>query len=437
MRAMMNRSALMMMLWATAALAHDQVPGKPQERPVLLRGGDLYTVSQGVLPATDLLFDRGTIRKIGKGLAAPEGAEVLDVAGKRVYPGIIATATTLGLVEIGAVRATNDVREVGGVTPEVVAHTAYNWDSEVLPTVRSHGITTAQVMPQGGLVSGRSSITHLDGWTKEDAAVDLVDGVVLNWPASGVSTSPFVRTTPEEQRKEQAEARAELARFFRAARNYHLERIAVPSTPIDARLEAMRTVLTREIPLYVVADDERQITEALRFAAEQEIRVVLVGAREAERVQDLIKAAGVPVILGSNTNLPGRPDDDYDAVYRLPAALHAAGIRFCLASDGTATEQRNLPFMAGMAAAFGLPKEAALRAITLSAAEILGIADEQGSLEVGKAATLFISEGDVLDTLTQKVTHLWINGSAVDLDDRHKMLERKYRQRLGAKAAAL
>lgn len=422
-------------LFAAAGLAparaHDQVPGRAQDAPVLLRGGDLYTVSHGVLPATDLLFAGGKIVGIGRDLAAPAGAEVVDVSGKRVYPGLIAAATGIGLTEIGAVRATRDSVEVGDVTPEVAAHTAYNPDSEIIPTVRSNGITTVQVAPGGSLLRGRAFLVHLDGWTKEDAGVRLLDGMYLSWPRAAVSTSPWVRESPEEQKKAMAERRRELRRLFDDARAYGAARAADPDLPVDLRFAALQPVLAREQPLYVDADDFRQIAEAVAFAAEQELRMVLVGGREAHLAADLLKAADVPVILGSTQETPYRDDDDYDLAFRLPALLEEAGLRWCQAHISWGGWQaRNLGFQAGQAIAFGLPEDVALRSVTLSAAEILGIADRQGSLEVGKDATLVVSDGDVLDSMEGGVRRMWIEGRAVDLDDRHKTLWRKYRHRL-------
>lgn len=410
--------------------AHDQVPGRAQQHPVLLRGGDLYTVSHGVLRATDLLFEHGRIERIGVGLAAPADAEIIDVAGRRVYPGLIAPASTLGLVEIGAVRATNDRAEVGAVTPEAAAHVAYNPDSELIPTVRSHGITTAQIAPEGSLIRGRSFITHLDGWTKEDSAVKLLDGLEVAWPESAVRTGWWVVEKREKQEQRMAENRRRLRRAFEEARAYFVAKQADPEVAVDLRWEAMRPVFTGDEPVYVEADDRRQITEAVEFAAEWGLRLVLVGGREADSVAALLREHGVPVIVGSTNVLPLREDDGYDAAYHLPAALHEAGVRFCIAhSKGGAWEVRNLPFQAGQAVAHGLPEDVALRAITLSTAEILGIDRDLGSLDVGKEATLFVSTGDVLDMLGQHVTRVYIRGRPLDLDDRHKRLYRKYRQK--------
>ncbi len=420
--------ALAALALASAAGAHDQVPAPEQNHPVLLKGGDLYTVAHGVLPGTDLLFEDGRITAIGPGLAPPPGAEVIEVAGRRVYPGLIAPQTTLGLTEIEAVRATRDLIEVGEVTPEAAAHAAFNPDSELIPTVRSHGITTAQVAAQGALLRGRSFTTHLDGWTKEDSAVKLVDGLVLRWPNAAVVEAWWMEEKPEEQRKRMAEERRRLRQAFEAASAYHLAKTADSTRPVDLRWEAMRPVLTGEQPVYVVANDYRQIVEAVAFAREHGLRMVLVGGREAYKLSDLLLENDVPVILDSTTSLPLREDDPYDLPYRLPSLLYEAGVRFCL-SHPRSWDARNLPFQAGLAVAFGLPEDLALRAVTLSTAEILGIDADLGSLDVGKEATLFVSDGDVMDTLGQQVTLMFIRGRRVDLDDRQKELYRKYDQK--------
>ena len=415
---------------AVPVVAHDMVPGAPQEVPILLQGGDLYTVSGGVLETTDLLFADGTIQAIGNDLDVPEGTEVVDVSGRRVYPGLIAPLTTLGLVEVSAVRATRDLDEVGDVNPEIVAHTAFNPDSEQIPTVRSHGVTTAQVAPQGNLLRGRASILHLDGWTKEDAAVRLVDGLVVDWPASAVRTWWFL--PPAEEQRQQMEAQREALReTFGAARAYHEAREAGEQVAVDIRWEAMRPLWSENAPVYLLAWDYRQIVEAIDFADEHGLRPVLVGAAEADRLLDLLRARDIPVILDAATELPYRGDDPLDTRFTLPAKLHEAGIRFAIGMLNTSYQNRNLAIEgAGAAIAWGLPEDAAVRAMTLSTAEILGIADSQGSLDVGKRATLFVSTGDVTDTLTQGVTHMFIDGRAVDLDNRHRQLHRKYAEKI-------
>lgn len=416
---------------AWPGLAHDQVPGRAPDGPVLLRGADLYTVSQGVLRGQDLLIENGKIAAIGPNLAVPGGAEVIDLAGKRVYPGLIAAVTNMGLSEIGAVRATNDATEIGDVTPEVQSHIAYNPDSEIIPTVRSSGITTTQVVPGGSLLRGQSFVVHLDGWNKEDAGVRMQDGMHLSWPRVSVSRSPRVRESEAEQREAMEKARERLLRLFRDARAYAVRRAADPESSVDLRWEAMLPVLDRSMPLYIHANDYRQIAEAVAFATEENLKTILVGGRDAHLAIDLLKSAEIPIVLGSTQATPSRADEAYDLPFRLPSILEEAGLRWCQAHiSWGAWQARNLGYQAGQATGHGLDPAVALRSITLSVAELLGIDDREGSLEVGKDATLFVADGDILDHAGHQALRMWIEGREVDLNDRHKTLYNKYRQRL-------
>lgn len=424
-------AATVFALGTTLSVAHDGVPGTPQEAPVLLRGGTVHTVSDGVRASTDVLFHEGRIVEIGPRLRPSAGARVVDVAGRHVYPGIIGAHSPLGLIEIGAVRATNDKAEVGPLTPEVRARTAFDPDSELIPTIRSHGITTVQVVPGGPGIRGRSFVTHLDGWTVEQSTVLADDALHVDWPAASPGRGWWNRDEKDRKRAQEAlgEARHELRSAFDRARAYHTLREARPERDVDLRWEAMRAVFAGG-PVHVFAEDAREIREAVELGVREGLEIVIVGGREAGRVVDLLKEHDVAVILRTTAALPLRPDDGYDEVFRLPAILQGAGVRFALTHiSWDAGDLRNLPFYAGIAVAFGLSPEQALRAITLSPAEILRIDDDLGSIEVGKEATLFVSEGDVLDPLTQQVTRMWIRGAEVDLDDRHKELFRKYRQK--------
>ncbi|MDT7524550.1 MULTISPECIES: amidohydrolase family protein [Idiomarinaceae] len=414
---------------SVAASAHDMVPGKAQQQPILLQGGTLHTVTNGVQQNTDLLFEDGKITAIGNDLTVPANARVIDVSGRHVYPGLVALDTTLGLIELEAVRATNDMREVGQITPEVSGHVAYNPDSEITPTVRFNGITHAQIVPQGNLIAGRSSLLQTDGWTYEDAAEALDVGVHVNWPRAGLNNAWWERRSADEQRKANAEALKKLKRAFTDARAYFEAKKAGQLNGTDVRWEAMLGLFAGSSKLFVHAHDKRQMEQALEFAKEQGFDLVLVGARDAWRIADQLAAADVTVVYGEPYGLPSRHDEAYDQAYSTPALLAAAGVDFALAYSTGFWDVRNLAFAAGNAVAYGLDKEQALAAITIKPAEVMGVADKIGSLEVGKQASLIISQGDVMDHLGQKIQHMFIDGAEVDLNNRHRQLYQKYQQK--------
>jgi imidazolonepropionase-like amidohydrolase len=419
---------------ASLTLAHDYPPAPPQERPILLRGGDLYTVTNGILKNTDLLFIHGRISQIGQSLTPPDNTEVIDISGSRVYPGLIASFTTIGLTEIGEVRATLDISEVGQVNPNVKAYTAYNPDSEIIPTVRSNGITTALVVPHGSLVMGLSSLINLDGWTVEDAAEKLIVGLHVNWPRSTVSTAWWIEKTEEEQRKENEENRRKLYELFTHARAYHAARTADSTREIDLRWEAMRPLFAGELPLVVVADDYREIEQAVAFAKENGFKLVVAGGGDSWMLADVLKENNVPVIVGETRSWPRREDDMHDLPYRIPYLLDSSGVTFALSTGSTrggdSWSARNLPFEAAEAIAYGLSYEKALRAVTLTPAEIFGVDQDLGSLEIGKKATLIVAEGDLFDPMTHRVTLEFIDGRKVNLDNKHRELYRKYQEKI-------
>ncbi len=413
---------------ATTTLAHDYKPGPKQTEPILLKGGTLYTISDGVKENTDLLFVDGVITEIGVNLTAPEGAQVIDISGQLVYPGLIAAGTGVGLVEIGAVRATKDGTEVGSVNPDVQTHMAFNPDSEIIPTLRANGIAYAHVVPGGRLVRGRSFLTNLDCWTKEDGAASLNTGLHTGWPGVRISTGWWERRTPEEQREAQAEARKRLRQAFDDAKAYQIAKAADPNLKIDSRWEAMLPILSGDLPLFVHAGDPRQIEQAVDFADEFGMKLIIAGGAEAWRIADLLATNDIPLIYFNAHGMPANQDDDYDRAYKIPRLLHEAGVKFCFGVGG-ATGVRNMPFDAGQAVGFGLPAEVALRAMTLTTAEILGVEGKIGSLEIGKAASVIVSDGDIMDFLTHKVTRMFIDGRVVDLNSKHTELYEKYRHR--------
>ncbi len=414
---------------SVAATAHDMVPGSSQQQAILLQGGTLHTVSSGVQEGTDLLFENGVITAIGKNLDLPAHTQVIDVSGRHVYPGLIALDTTLGLVEISAVRATNDTRETGQITPEVSGHIAYNPDSEIIPTVRYNGITHTEVVPQRNLIAGRSSLMKTDGWTYEDASEAINVGVHVNWPRTGVSQSRWERRSPEEQHKANAKALAQLKQSLVDAQAYYHAKQAGELNGTDVRWEAMQGLFDGTSKFFVRAHDKRQMEQAIDVAREYGFKLVLVGARDAWRIADKLAAEEVTVVYGEPYGLPSRHDEAYDQAYSTPAILAAAGVDFAIAYSSGYWDIRNLAFAAGNAVAYGLDKNAALAAITLKPAQVMGVADKLGSLEVGKQASLIVSQGDVMDHLGQKVDLMFIDGAPVDLNNRHNQLYQKYQQK--------
>lgn len=421
-------AALISAVTVSTAVAHDEVPGDTQQQPVVLQGGTLHTVTNGVLTDSDLVFEDGKITAIGKDLEVPGNAQVIDVSGKHVYPGVIAMDTTLGLNEIEAVRATRDAREVGEVHPEVAGHIAFNADSEIIPTVRYNGITHAQVVPDGSLVMGQSSLLHLDGWNYQDALVSGEMGVHVSWPRTYVINTWWERRSPEEQCKANEEARKELMQVFADAKAYFDAKKADRDIDMDQRWEAMLGLFDGSKTLYVHANDKRQMEQAIDVSREYGFELVLMGARDAWRIADKLAELEIPVVFGSPFGLPGRDDEGYDQDFSTPAKLADAGVNFAISYPGY-WDVRNLPFAAGHSVAFGLDQQKALEAITLQPAKFMGVADKLGSLDVGKSASLIISEGDLLDPIGQSLTHMFIDGRSVSLESRHTELYNKYQEK--------
>ncbi len=431
------KKTLFMIIISTFISASDQIPGPPQSHPILLKNGVIHTISNGVIKGS-ILFDNGKITHVGEFIAPQVGTEVIDLEGKHVYPGFIAAVSGIGLVEINAVDVTNDHSERGDFNPNVRANVAYNPDSEIIPTTRSNGVLIANVVPASGLVSGQSSIMMMDGWTWENATLSHPSGLHINWPQMGTRTGGrFGRSVPIkkqiERRNKSLKALDDMMKESRAyarlrqtksrsAENYHNE---------DLRLESMIPYVQGKLPIYVHANEVRQIEAAVHWSKRQDVNIIIVGGIDAWRTTNLLRKNKVPVIYEGVTALPNRRFEDYDQAYKGPALLHEAGVQFCIASSGSAGgayRVRNLPNQAAMAAAYGLPKDEALRSITLSAAEILGIDKQVGSLESGKDATLFISNGDALEIRTN-VLQAYIQGRKIDMNDRHKTLYNKYQEK--------
>jgi imidazolonepropionase-like amidohydrolase len=423
---------LLFAMCAGVAFGGPEIPGAPQEGPIALVGGTIYPVSKAPIEQGTLLFDQGRIAAVGRKVKIPPGAKRIDVRGRRVYPGLINAYSQLGLVEIGAVRATRDYAETGKINPNVKAEVAVNPDSQLIPVTRSGGVLLALTAPTGGLISGSSALVQLDGWTWEEMTLKAPVGMHVQWPRTSPAADWKQSESKEEDvRKARDEAFALLEQTFADARRYRKARSAgnaeAAPHPLDTRWEAMLPVLDGKLPLVVAADEIQQIQAAVAFAQRENVGLIFYGGYDAPHCAPLLKKHRVPVIVSTLDRLPRRRGDAYDAAYSLPGRLHAAGIEFCIASQNT-SNARNLPYQAAMAAGYGLSPEEALKAITLYPARILGADDRVGSLEVGKDATLIVTDGDPLQTPTH-VEAAFIQGRQVDLDNRHKRLWRKYEEK--------
>ncbi len=419
---------------AAAIPAQDLGPKAPPQRsPVLLRNAALYTMDRGIVLGGSLLFDGGTIRSVhaeGETPRLPEGTRVLDLAGKSVFPGLISAHTTLGLVEIGMVRQTVDTDELGDLSPEALAATAVNPDTAAIPVARSNGVLAAAVFPVGGLVPGRVSVIRLDGWTNADLAVQRDAGIVIGWPAkAGDGGGRRGRREPAPGGADQTAAqRLRIERLFADARAWLDARTADPSVPLDVRLAALVPALRGEVPVFLLTNEQEQIESAVRWATGRGLRTVIVGGRDAAHCAQLLQERRVPVVLDGVHRLPSRDDADYDEPFTLPARLAELGVDFCLATGSDFSTDRNLPYHAATAAAFGLDRQRALAAITADAARILGVGDRLGTLTAGKEATLFVADGHPFE-LTTKIELAFVRGAEVDLRNRQTELARKYRER--------
>ena len=419
--------SLVLISAAFAARAVVPAPAAPQGEPIALVGAIIHVGNGAVIGDGVITFDEGVITAVG---SATDGIDtsghlVIDVQGSHVYPGLVLPNSTLGLQEVANVRSTNDVVEEGDINASVRSAIAYNTDSELIPATRFNGILTAQVTPEGGMISGRSSIFKLDGWNWEDAALALDDGQHLHWP--GFKRN---RRNPDNGRFERVEnedyqAQVEvLHSLFRDA-------VAYTGEPLNLNLAAMQSLFDGSGKLFLHADDAREIISGVRFARSYGVQnIVLVGGAEALQVKDLLLAESIPVIYERVHALPGMEWHDVDAPFKMPFLLQQAGIEVGIGGgDAELQSQRNLPFFAGTAAAHGLDREAALGLVTLNNARILGVDDRVGSLEPGKDATMFISIGDALDMRTSQVLGAYIQGRDIDLFGTQQELYERFREK--------
>jgi len=423
------------LLSPTSVRAQVRMTVPPQSEPVALRGATIHTVTNGVIEDGTIMFENGVIVAIGTDVEIPAGARVVDVSGKHIYPGLIDAYSTVGIGEIGAVDVSSDVNELGDFNPNIRAEVAVNAESRHIGTSRSAGVLVTLTTPGGGLISGMSSAMSLEGWDWEEMSMKSAAALNVNWPnpnprrgrgrgfgrGRGGSTQG-----PPPTYAEQVE---QLKDFFAEARAYRDAAAAGEEVRTDSRYIAMIPAINAEIPVVVSADGAAQINDAITWAQEEGLRLVIRGGRDAIHVADRLVANDIPLIITSTMAAPGRQYEGYDGAYSMPARLHEAGVKFAISGGSGTLYTNRLPWEAGVAVAFGLPEEEALKAVTINAAEFMGISDMVGSLEPGKQATLLITTGTPLD-MTSDIEQTYIQGREIDMMDIQKFFFQKYMQKV-------
>ena len=427
---------LIVLLIFSIIYGNNQIPGTNQKRPILLRGGTLHTVTGNVLEEYDLLFAEGKIVTIDEQIQPSPETDVLDIYGKHVVPGFIAGYTRIGLTEISAVKQTNDHSEIGEINPNVRANVAYNPDSDLIPVTRSNGVLIVNSSPSSGRIPGQSSVMTMDGWTWEEATLKHPSALNLNWPNMRYNFRKDAKKKEKIQREEYNKSLREMDLLIRDVRAYHhrknaKERKAEHKQKTDLRLESMIPFVVFKDPIHIKANDVRQIEAAIKWSNKHDLNIVIVGGRDAWMIPEVLVQNNIPIIILGVQTTPRRRFEPIHTPYKIPAMLQKAGVHFCISLDpGYPMDGhvRTLPDEAMRAASWGLTKDQALRAITLSAAEILGVDDQIGSLELGKDATLFISDNEPL-TQDNHPIKAYIQGREIDLSDRQKNLWNKYKEK--------
>ncbi|WP_374759449.1 amidohydrolase family protein [Dyadobacter fanqingshengii] len=418
-----------------ASRAQNPAPAVAQSKSILVTGATIHVGNGQVIENGVIAFDKGIITQVGASgsVTSANGAEVIEAKGKHIYPGIISLNTTVGLQEIASVRATLDYNEVGEINPHVRALVAYNTDSEVIPTLRGNGILLSQAVPQGGIISGSSSVFYSDGWNWEDAVLAKDDGIWLSWPPFLASTFNYEDFTVSVKRNDK---RQEVINVFRSTFSDAKAYAETQSpNPVNLRLAAMKPLFDGSANLYIRAEYGKDIIEAVNFAKENGVKkVVIVGGDESYKVTSFLKENNIPVILNPTHRLPGRVDENVYLPYELPGILHKAGVKVAITYADEWWRTRNLAFLAGTSSGFGnVTPEEALQFVTKNAAEIIGADKLVGTLEKGKHASFLVTAGDMLDMRGNVIQMAFIKGGKVNLDDKQKRLYEKYKVKYGKK----
>jgi imidazolonepropionase-like amidohydrolase len=442
----MNRYLAQRVLWIAAAVLaawaspplHGQDPG--EGTVYAIRGATIHTLAGEPIEDGTIIIQGGRITGVGRRIGVPRGAQVVNAQGLQVYPGMLDAFSYVGLTEVGAVRATNDIGEKGDFNPHLQAAIAVHPASEHIPVTRANGITHAVVAPGGtggrgggqSIISGEASLMNLNGWTWEEMLVDPAIGMVVTWPTIDVPRSNRFRPPGDEESDpsfRKAEERyiervAEIETWLEASRHYGQAKQAGTLETPDSKLDALFEVVEGRQQLIVVANEARAIRNSVAFCEKHKLKMILAGGAEAWKEKKLLSEKKIPVILGPTQVTPEEEDDRYDQPYSTPGELHEAGVKIAFGSFNS-SDSRLLPYEAATGVPFGLPREEALNAVTRNPAEILGVADRFGTIEEGKVANLIVTDGDPLNITTQ-IRYLFIQGELTPTDNKHQQLYEKY-----------
>lgn len=397
---------------------------KPRNGKFLLQNATIVTVTKGTIENGSVLIDNGKITAVGKNLAAGD-AEVIDCTGQFIYPGLFDGGSRLGLVEVNSVPETQDFAEIGQVTPNMQALVAVNPNSVAIPVTRVSGVTTTLTTPSGGLFPGTAALINLNGYTPDQMYAGF-KGVVLNFPSSA-RRSTWDRRSDEDIKKEADAAQKNLNEIWAKAETFYKLQQAKAELQYYPEMEQLAKVISGELPLLVEVNAATDILSAIDWIKSKNVKAILTGVAEGWRVADKIAEAKLPVITGPMLSIPTRQSDRFDAAYTNPSKMAKAGVKVVIRTND-AENVRNLPFNAGFAAAYGMGKEEALKAVTINAAEVFGVADRMGSIEEGKDATLLVATGDPFETKTQ-IRHVFIDGYRVPMSNRHIKLYQEFLER--------
>jgi imidazolonepropionase-like amidohydrolase len=398
----------------------------------------IVTVTGPAIENATVVVADGKITAVGATVTVPSGAKVIDAKGLSVYPGMIDSGTEIGLIEISSVSGTVDTTEIGDNNANIHVDVALHPDSSHVAVARVNGITTVLSEPRGGLIAGQSALINLDGWVPKEMILKSPAAMHITWPGANAAGFEFAgfqgqRRSVIEVRREQDRQVDLLKKIIRQARAYADAKEArekdptLPRQDVDLKLEALIPVVRGRLPVVILAVNERDIKNAIAFADEMKIKMILSGGIEAYKLAGELKAKNIPVLIGPVLRMPANEDDPYDMQFANAGILSNAGVKIAFQTLDSA-HVRDLPYHAGMAAAFGLGKEDALKAVTLYPAQIFGVADQIGSIENGKIANLIVTDGDPLEVLTQ-IKYLFIQGRQIPLTSRHTELYEKYKAR--------